>query len=120
MSNASPAGLSGGRAARLEVIDGGVLRLSGRVPHSREILQLREQGYRLLREREVHTNCTIDLAHMDGAGSVPLSLLLSWYRYGRSLGLELRFQGAPEGMQAMAAVSGLAGLFHASPETAPR
>ncbi len=103
--------------ASLEEAGEGVFRLQGRVPHSRELLRLREQGYRILKNQAANGRCTLDLSAVDGSGSVPLALLLSWHRYARALGVELQFLGVPEGLRSMAAVSGLGGFFPASDDS---
>lgn len=110
-TEARHSGQPGTRTASLASDGPGRLRMSGRVPHTRELLRLRDEGCRLLQTSAAEGVCTLDLSGLDGAGSVPMTLILSWHRHARAEGVELRFTGVPDGLREMAAVSGLGGFL---------
>lgn len=79
------------------------LTLSGRVIEP-EITGLRQEGEKWLSTLS-GGQCVVDLAAVETASSIFLSLLLCWRRQAHSQGLDIRFDDANERLQALAVMS---------------
>ncbi|MAA66119.1 MAG: NTP-binding protein [Alteromonadaceae bacterium] len=93
--------------ASLAADESGVLRFSGKVIGP-EVVQLRADGEKAL-ARCQERRCEIDLAGVENANSMLLSLLLCWQRFAAEKGVDLRFSGANERLVALATMSRVSG-----------
>ncbi|BES70743.1 hypothetical protein RE428_17610 [Marinobacter nanhaiticus D15-8W] len=87
----------------------GCLKLSGTVLEP-DVRAVRKEGERLLGEWG-SGECTVDVAGLNNASSVVLSLMLCWKREAIRRNIELRFEGANERLRDLAEMSHVAGYL---------
>lgn len=83
----------------------GQLEVTGRVEYS-NVAALRAEGEQLI-ATQPGPNLTIDLASLDAANSLTISLLLCWLRAAAAAGRTLCFDRVPAPLLSMMRVSGV-------------
>lgn len=98
-----------GASPRVEKDAEGCLKLSGTLLEP-DVRAVRKEGERLLGELD-SGECTIDVAGLDNASSIVLSLMLCWKREAVRRNIDLRFAGANERLRDLAEMSHVAGYL---------
>ena len=86
----------------------GQLKLSGSLTFDTAV-SIEQQGRELLIKQMA--NCEVDLAELKAAGSVALSVLLSWMRQAHHLSIDLSITNMPAELYDLARVGGLDGVL---------
>ncbi|MDP4546922.1 lipid asymmetry maintenance protein MlaB [Marinobacter sp. MDS2] len=85
-------------------LEGSVLSVTGKVD-ANTVIELRKQGENLV--GSATGALRVDLAQLDTAHSVVLSMLMCWQRLAQSKQVALSFEGASDRLQSLAALSNL-------------
>lgn len=85
------------------------LKLSGTLLEP-EVRAVRKEGERLLGELR-GGECTVDVAGLENASSIVLSLMLCWKREAVRRNIDLRFEGANERLRDLAEMSHVSGYL---------
>ncbi|WP_148863416.1 STAS domain-containing protein [Marinobacter fonticola] len=99
--------------ARVEKDSAGCLRLSGTLVE-RDVRAVRKQGEALLGELS-GGDCEMDIAGLENASSVVLSLMLCWKREALKCKVDLQFKGAHERLYDLARMSRVADYLGLAP-----
>lgn len=94
-------------AARVAVIDDGVLKLSGRIGYANADVLL-PVGRKALSDGKVKR---VDLSSLEGPDSATLGMLLVWAAEAKRLKQAVPMSGAPEGLRALARLANAEALL---------